>query len=62
MELNGIITTNTPLNAVVTGGIPGFSPIATVEQTQSGATVTITDKNGTTTANILNGCTGRDRR
>lgn len=55
MELNGIITTNTPLNAVVTGGIPGFSPIAMVEQTQSGATVTITDKNGTTTANILNG-------
>ena len=55
MELNGIITTNTPLNAVVTGGIPGFSPIATVEQTQSGATITITDKNGTTTANILNG-------
>lgn len=40
------------------GGIPGadgFSPIATVEQTASGATITITDKNGTTTANVLNG-------
>ena len=36
-------------------GADGFSPTATVTQTQSGATVTITDKNGTTTANISNG-------
>ena len=35
-------------------GADGFSPIATVTQTASGATVTITDKNGTTTANISN--------
>lgn len=38
----------------------GFSPIATVTQTASGATVSITDKNGTTTANISNGAPGQD--
>lgn len=36
-------------------GAEGFSPSATVQQTSSGATVSITDKNGTTTANITNG-------
>ena len=36
-------------------GADGFSPVATVTQTASGATVSITDKNGTTTANISNG-------
>ena len=41
-------------------GADGFSPIATVTQTASGATVTITDKNGTTTANISNGADGQD--
>lgn len=55
MELNGRINAVNRLTAIVTGGIPGFSPMATVEQTQSGAIITITDKNGTTTANILNG-------
>ena len=34
--------------------------MATVTQTTSGATVTITDKNGTTTANISNGADGQD--
>lgn len=38
-------------------GEDGFSPIATVEQTESGATITITDKNGTTTATVINGYT-----
>lgn len=38
-------------------GEDGFSPIATVEQTDTGAVISITDKNGTTTANILNGNT-----
>lgn len=33
----------------------GFSPIATVTQTADGATITITDKNGTTTATVTNG-------
>ena len=41
-------------------GADGYSPTATVTQTQSGATVSITDKNGTTTANISNGVNGSD--
>ena len=36
-------------------GNPGFSPIATVTQATTGATITITDENGMTTANIENG-------
>lgn len=39
-------------------GVPGedgFSPSATVTQTPTGATISITDKDGTTTANIENG-------
>lgn len=39
-------------------GQDGFSPIATVTQTVSGATITITDKNGTTTAEIAKGAKG----
>ena len=41
-------------------GADGISPTATVTQTQNGATVSITDKNGTTTANISNGVNGSD--
>lgn len=41
-------------------GDDGFSPIATVEQTDTGCIVTITDKNGITTANIMNGINGID--
>lgn len=37
------------------GEFDGFSPIATVEQTPTGATITITDRQGTTTAEIKNG-------
>ena len=36
-------------------GTDGFSPTANVQQTETGATITITDKNGTTTANVRNG-------
>lgn len=36
-------------------GADGFSPTANVQQTETGATITITDKNGTTTANVRNG-------
>lgn len=36
-------------------GIDGVSPIATVTQTATGATISITDRDGTTTADILNG-------
>lgn len=39
-------------------GVDGFSPIAKVETIPNGATITITDKNGTTTATILNGAKG----
>lgn len=39
-------------------GDDGFSPTATVTQTATGATITITDKNGTTTANVTNGKDG----
>lgn len=39
-------------------GADGFSPIAKVETITNGATITITDKNGTTTATILNGVKG----
>lgn len=39
-------------------GEDGFSPIAKVEQTETGATVTITDKSGTTTATLTNGKDG----
>jgi hypothetical protein len=39
-------------------GADGFSPVATVTQTAGGATITITDKNGTTTADIAKGAQG----
>lgn len=39
-------------------GADGFSPVAKVETITNGATITITDKNGTTTATILNGAKG----
>lgn len=39
-------------------GVDGFSPIATVTQTGSGVTISITDKNGTTTADIARGAQG----
>lgn len=38
----------------------GFSPIATVTQTADGATISITDKNGTTTATVTNGRDGQN--
>lgn len=41
-------------------GQDGYSPTAKVTQTDTGATITITDKDGTTTANIINGKDGED--
>jgi hypothetical protein len=41
-------------------GTDGFSPTATVTQTEGGCTITITDKNGTTTADVAKGDTGDD--
>lgn len=39
-------------------GAPGFSPVARVEQTSTGAAISITDAQGTTTAEISNGQDG----
>lgn len=39
-------------------GTDGFSPIATVSKSGNTATITITDKNGTTTANVYDGADG----
>ena len=39
-------------------GADGFSPVANVKQTASGAVITITDKQGTTTATVSNGKDG----
>lgn len=44
-------------------GIDGISPIATVSKSGNTATISITDKNGTTTTTIndgVNGANGRD--
>lgn len=41
-------------------GADGFSPVATVTQTGSGAVISITDKSGTTTATVTNGKDGAD--
>lgn len=41
-------------------GEDGFSPIATVSKSGSVATITITDKNGTTTAEVYDGSGGGD--
>lgn len=45
---------------IAAGGIDGFSPIAKVTQTAEGATIEITDKNGTTAATVTNGKDGKD--
>ena len=41
-------------------GADGYSPSAKVTQTASGAEITITDKDGTTTATVMNGKDGAD--
>lgn len=41
-------------------GADGFSPIAAVTQTASGAVISVTDKSGTTTATVFNGKDGKD--
>lgn len=43
-----------------TDGKDGFSPIATVTQTDTGAVISIQDANGTTTAEIFHGENGED--
>lgn len=51
-------------NVVVAGGSDGsgedgYSPVANVTQTDTGAVISITDKSGTTTATVTNGADGR---
>lgn len=41
-------------------GADGFSPVVTVTQTEDGTVITITDKDGTTEATIVNGKDGQD--
>lgn len=41
-------------------GADGYSPTASVEQSTDGVKITITDKSGTTEAQVLNGKDGRD--
>lgn len=41
--------------AAARGDFDGFTPTATVERTEGGATITITDKDGTTTAEVFDG-------
>lgn len=42
----------------ISGGADGYSPTANVTQNDNGATITITDKNDTTTATVTNGKDG----
>lgn len=66
VNANGTITfTDSEGNSFTTSGesvigADGLSPSATVQQTASGATITVTDRSGTTTANISNGQDGND--
>ncbi len=41
-------------------GADGVSPTVTLEETEDGVTITITDANGTTTANLTEGADGKD--
>ena len=47
-------------NGTGASGADGFSPSASVTQTADGAVITITDKDGTTTAVVVNGKNGID--
>lgn len=47
-----------PTKAQGEKGSDGFSPIANISQTDTGATITVTDSSGTTTADIINGADG----
>ncbi|WP_417118845.1 collagen-like protein [Olsenella phocaeensis] len=46
------------VEAAASGELDGFSPVATVIQTAEGATITITDRNSTTTADVAKGVKG----
>lgn len=51
----------TPVKGVdYSDGKDGFSPTATVAQNPTGATIVVTDANGTTSASVYNGLPGKD--
>ncbi len=55
--INGIRGDN-PTKAQGENGADGFSPTAVIEQTEIGAKITVTDKNGETSADLINGADG----
>jgi hypothetical protein len=60
---NQLATREFVLEQIANSGEPGaggFSPSAKVTQTTTGATITITDKDGTTHATVRNGVDGKD--
>lgn len=57
---NAIFNFGIPRGADGTNGTDGFSPTASVSQSGNITTITITDKNGTTTASIDLGAVGGD--
>ena len=57
---NGNVEVQGGGGGTATPGADGFSPVANVVQTDSGAVISITDKSGTTTATIANGRDGED--
>jgi hypothetical protein len=59
-ELRNILQQVNELPDAGGSGEDGFSPIATVTQTEDGAVISITDKDGTTTATITNGRDGEN--
>lgn len=60
VKINADGTMTAPVSDSSQNGEDGFSPVATVTQTEDGATITITDKTGTTTATVTNGKDGED--
>ena len=54
----GVTGSQGPAGSDGINGVDGFSPIASVEQTEYGAEITITDSNGTTSAQVVNGSQG----
>lgn len=58
---NGVMSTEEfALGGGGSGGADGYSPVANVKQTSTGAVITITDKTGTTTATVTNGKDGQN--
>ena len=55
-----LLTSGGSYTFTVTNGEDGVSPTASVTQTATGATITVTDGSGTTTADIYNGQDGAD--